>query len=773
MPSLNDRRRLVAIATICAGLAWGAPAFAAERLLVLEVVINGHHEGRVAEFIDRDGALFFHATDLDELGLVLPAAISASAEPVPFTALPNLRIHVDEATQTLQIATSDSALKPTRLGGAPRAKLAPLTKAQWGALLNYDSAITYSDHRASGGALVDLRLFGPYGVVESSALINISPAPGQPAVVRLDTTYTVTDVDKMRRWRVGDVVTGALPWTRAVRLGGVQVASDFGLRPDLVTFPLPSISGSAAVPSTVNVVVNGVRELSEKVAAGPFAINSLPVVSGAGEVSVTVLDAIGRPTLLTLPFYATTALLRRGLAAYSLEVGMVREDYALASDHYSGWAASQSSRFGVSDALTLESHAEASGGLAMAGVGAAFLVGTFGIANVAVAASTGNGTSGAMISGGFQRVSRRLNFGVSGSHSSDGFRDLAALHGSPVPTTTLDANLGYQMGKWGSLGVAYNRRISRAEQPASGPRPDDREVELVTGSYNVAIGAANFHATGFKDLRDRHAYGVGAGVSFPLGRAGYASLDGASEAGSAKFSAGLVRSARQEGDFGYRLRVAEGRVSQRSAEGEYVASWARLTAGVDLFSGQLAARVGARGALVLAGGELFASETIDDSFAVVSTGDIAGIPVMYENRLVGRSNRHGKLLLPSLRSLQDNRLSIDSTLVPADVEVARTEITVRPQDHSGVAVDFGVRPVNAALITLRDAAGAPVPLGSVVKREGARDEPVGHDGAAYLTHLAATNQLEVVFPTGVRCSVTFPYLPVDGDIPSIGPLSCR
>jgi len=759
---------------LCGSLLWTEAALAAQRVLILEVVINGRRAGRVSEFVERDGALYFHADDLKSFGLAVPPDLPAGAGLTPFSALPALSVQIDESQQTLLIAAGGSALQTTQLGAAPPARLTPLTKAQFGALLNYDSAVTYADNRASGGALLDLRLFGPYGVVESSALVSIDPPRGQSKVVRLDTTFTVTQPDKLRRWRVGDVVTGALPWTRAVRLGGAQVASDFGLRPDLITFPLPTISASAAVPSTVNVMVNGVRQLSDTVEPGPFAISSLPVVSGAGTVSVTLRDALGQPTLITLPFYASSALLRPGLTSYSLEVGAVRKDYGLSGDHYAGWAVNQSSRFGLTDWLTLESHAEATSGTAVAGAGAALLVGTFGIANLAIAGSTGGGATGALVAAGFQRVAERLNFGFSGTYATRHYRDIAALHGAPVPKATLDASLGYQLGRWGSLGLAYNRRIARPEQAADEPLREAPSIELITGSYNVLLANfANFHATGFTDLRDKAVYGFGAGLSFPLGRAGHASLGASLDRGGLTRSADLVRSVQRSGDFGYRLRVADGAAPQRSAVGEYLAPWGHVSAGVEHFSGQLAARAGARGALVLAGGELFASEQIGDSFAVVDTGGVAGIPVMVENRFVGRSNKRGKLLIPSLRSFQDNRLSVDSTLLPADVEIAATNLVVRPADRSGVAVDFGVRKVRAALITLHDRLGRAIALGSVARIAGEGDQPIGHDGAAYVTGLKPSNRVEVALPDGTHCAANFDYRPVSGDIPLIGPLPCR
>jgi outer membrane usher protein len=754
-------------------------ASAAERVLVLEVVINGRATGRVGEFVDRDGTLFFRPSDLEELGLVLPPGLAADAEPIPFSSLPNLRAQVNEARQTLVIAASDAALRPTELGVGAPARLTPLTRAQFGALLNYDAAVTYSDNRASGGALVDLRLFGPYGVIESSAVVSIAPTHGEGHVVRLDTTYTFTQASRLRRWRLGDVVTGALPWTRAVRLGGAQVASDFGLRPDLITYPLPVISSSAAVPSTVTVMVNGIRQISESVEPGPFAIRTLPVVNGAGDVSVTVMDALGQQSLVTLPFYSSTALLKSGLASYSFEAGAVREDYGLSTGRYSGWAVNQSSRLGLTDWLTVESHAEATNGLGLLGGGATLLAGTLGILNVAVAGSiSGNRldgpSSGALVSAGFQRVSPRLNFSVSGTYATSGFRDIASGHGSPVPKSTLNASLGYQLGKAGNIGLAYTRRVSRAER--SEPRAigiTDPTIELITGSYTVSLaGVSTLLATGFKDLRADGAYGVGVGLTFALGGGAFGSAEASLDSGRANYSVSFARMAQRQNDFGYRLRVSQGAAAHRSLEGEYLGSWGLVSAGVDQFSGQLAARAGARGALVLASGELFASDRINDSFAVVSTGDVAGVPVMYENRLVGRTNSHGKLLIPSLQSFQDNRLSVDSTLLPPDIEVGRTAITVRPADRSGVSVDFGIQKVNAALITLHDGTGRSIPLGSIAKVEGADDQPVGHDGAAYVTGLKPSNRVEVALPDGTSCAVQFDYQPVSGDIPLIGPLRC-
>ncbi len=782
-----SRTRVSAAALMTALLTAGA-ASAAERTLALEVVMNGRATGRVGEFIDRDGALYAWPSELRELGFALPRGVAAGAEPIPLSCLPNVRAQVNEARQTLIVQAIDAALQPTELGGGASVPQAPLSPSGYGALLNYDLLGAFTGRRNSGGALLDFRGFSPYGVVQSTELGDTAPAVGQKSFVRLDTTYTYTEPDELRRWRAGDVVTGTLPWSRAVRLGGVQLASDFGLRPDLVTYPLPVISAAAAVPSTVNVLVDGIRQFSGPVEPGPFAVRMLPVITGAGEVAVTVQDALGRQTVITLPFYASPDLLKPGLASYSLEAGAVRQDYGLSADRYSSWAVNGSARYGLADWLTLESHGEATNALVLLGGGAAFQVGVLGIVNAAVSGSggrggmlagAGGGASGGLASAGFQRVSSRFSFSVSGAFSTDGYRDIAAVNGSPAPRSTLTASLAYQLGGWGDIGVAYLQQTPRAPLPGPPYAALDQSaianprVQLVNASYSVSIAGASFYATGFKDLRKGASYGLGIGVSFALGRSTSASVGGSLDSGRSTSSVTIAKSALEPNDYGYRLLDSEGAAASRSAEVEFLSPWGRLSGGVDQSSGQITGRAGARGALVLAGDDLFASDQIHDSFAVVRTGGVADVPVLYENRLIGATDSRGRLLVPSLLSYQNNRLTVDASRLPVDIDVGQTSVLVRPPDRSGVVVDFPIRKVNAALLRLRDRTGQPVPVGSVAKAPGAADQPVGYDGEAYVTGLKPTNRMEVVLPNGTSCSVQFDYRPVKGDIPVIGPLRCQ
>ncbi len=74
---------------------------------------------------------------------------------------------------------------------------------------------------------------------------------------------------------------------------------------------------------------------------------------------------------------------------------------------------------------------------------------------------------------------------------------------------------------------------------------------------------------------------------------------------------------------------------------QYKSPWALVTAGVDHLDGETTARFDAQGALSLADNRLFASNTVTDSFAVVDTGGVGDVRVLYENRDDGKTDPAG------------------------------------------------------------------------------------------------------------------------------------
>ncbi len=156
-----------------------------------------------------------------------------------------------------------------------------------------------------------------------------------------------------------------------------------------MTLPVPGFAASAAVPSTVEVYLNNTQRYSDTLPAGPFEISDLPVATGPGTSKIIVRDANGNEIVTTADYFISDRLLRPGLADYSAEIGFPRRGYGTAFDNYSPQLmGSGSVRYGLTNALTLEGHAEGGMTLANLGMGAVAGLGRWGVVTLAADASS-------------------------------------------------------------------------------------------------------------------------------------------------------------------------------------------------------------------------------------------------------------------------------------------------------------------------------------------------------------------------------------------------
>ena len=394
---------------------------------------------KVGEFLLRNGALLAQRDELHDLGLRVllvlrarNAVPSGSGNLIDLSTLPGVIWRLDAQTQTLYItADSDRLLPTTLLPDESQPKPARRTsESGTGVTLDYDLIGTLADGKMGEIGSLDFVAFSPGGVVSSDWLAYggaSQSGTGTNKAIRLDSAYSYADVNSLRRYTIGDLITGGLSWTRPIRLTGAQLRSDFTMRPDLVTFPMPSVSGSAAVPSTVQVLADGNLVVSRQIDAGPFQIPQLPVVSGAGTISMTVTNALGQQVTLSQPFYASSSLLAPKLQTFAVQTGLVRRNWGVDGDDYGKLAGTAIYRRGLTPKLTVEGSTEGTPGTFLAGAGVVYQVGTLGVVNLAMAGSSGSGGGGALLSAGAQRIGRVVSLGASTILATRNFKDIATI----------------------------------------------------------------------------------------------------------------------------------------------------------------------------------------------------------------------------------------------------------------------------------------------------------------------------------------------------------
>jgi outer membrane usher protein len=767
-----------AVAASGPGPASGAASSAdSDETLFLDVAINGRFIGKIGEFTVRHGKLMARPDELRDLRFRVPVSrASETGGLVPLSSIPGLTWVIDEKNQVLQVTASDSALLPTVLMPFGREETGErrVIDSGTGVTLNYDTVGTFTGGQAGGSGSLEMRAFSPWGILSSEWLAYAGATPsavGPNTAIRLDSAYTWADVNTLRRYSLGDFITGGLAWTRPVHMEGMQSNSDFSMRPDLVTFPMPSITGSAAVPSTVNVLADGNLGASSEIAAGPFEIPQLPVVSGAGTISITLTNAVGQQVTLTQPFYASSAMLAPGLQTFAVESGLVRREWGAVSNDYGKMAGAAIYRRGMTRKFTLEGSVEGTAGTFMAGVGGVAQIGNLGVANFAVAPSFGSGQLGAQYSAGAQRIGRVFSLGGLAIVADRGYRDVASLNGAGVPRKQLSAFTSLSLSRFGSAGAAYAGVDEDASpvalQQSFAPAEHSR---IVSANYSVQVHRMSIYATEFRDLVNKSGSGLQVGLTIPFGKRNSVSASVAS-AGSGQVQ--VQQPAPMIGDWGYQAFLSAGDSTHVFAQGQYKSPVGLLTAGIDNDDGVTSMRIETQGAISYVDKGLFPSNTVYDSFAIVDTSPMAHVHVTQENRDVGTTNSSGRLLVPDMRSFDLNHVAIDPTDIPPEATINDVKREFRPQDRSGVVVKFPIKFNHGALLHLVDEAGAAVPLGSTATlRATGTVFPVGYDGDAYVEELSSNNELTIEHPDGRRCTVVFGYKSVAGDIPSIGPLRC-
>ena len=732
-----------------------AQASHAEQTLYLDLVMDDRVVRPLVRAGHIDGRLLVDPEDLIAIGLLLPEGLATDAQGrVALEQVPGLQVQYDQARQTLTLTPARDRRQIQQMGYKQPG--AVTVHRDQGVVLDWDAyGRTVADTEiASLGT--SARWFGRFGSVQVNGVSRAGDG-GSDAYARLDTTWTYSDPRRLWTWTAGDLVSGGLAWTRPVRLGGVQWRRNFGVRPDLIVYPLPQFSADATLPSSVELFVNNVRQYNEQVEPGPFVLSEFPRVVGAGQAVVVVTDALGRSTQTSVSLYVDYERLAAGLTDFSLEAGVLRRGFGVDSNDYGhDPVASGSWRRGLRDDFTVELHGEAGPALRLGGAGLAWSpLARYGVITANFARS-GGADHGDQVGVGYQWFGPRVGFDLYRQRASAGFRDLGSLdEGSPPLRAQDRASLWWEIPR-GSVSLTWLRYRDRDDVPS-------RTVSL---GVNQSFGRVSASASAFDD--DRAGRGVSFSLSVPFDRhTSSTSVD--HRRGDTDVTTSLRREAPYAGGWGWDAQARDSGDAQLGAR--WRGNGAEAWFGVDRVGDDLGGFAQANGSVVLMSGQTFASRRIGDAFAVVSTNGIADVPILYENRVAGRTDQRGYLLLADLRGWQRNRVAINPDGLPLDVEVNQIERFVTPPDHSGARVAFALAPVRSATVVLHDAHGQPVEAGTRVRRGDGGEAIVGFDGELWLEHYIDGEALRWT-RAGAACSTLVPALVPGESRPRPKALSC-
>lgn len=783
MPALQHSRTAVLFVSLWAGMAAGqtigtsppAPA----RAVPLEAVVNGVKSGTWL-FVEREGMLYAPRNAFDEWRVPLrpdAQALVFQGEPYwPLSAVPGFRVKRDDANQSLDIGFAPDSFPATRLT-SELGKRPPLSPVLPSVFFNYDlnyATATQSNAPSSRdlGLLGELGISNGVGVLTSSVAgrnLSDSPTSGTPRQWRrLETTFTKDFPEHNHTLRLGDSATRAGTLGRNVYFGGIQYGSNYALTPGFWAQPLPVLSGLSAAPSTVELYVNDVLRQTSNVPTGPFVVGNFPSLTGSGQVRMVVRDILGRETVITQPFFTHDRLLAIGLNDWSVEAGRLRRDLGLASNNYGPGFASGLWRRGVSDAMTLEGRAEATPDLRSLGLGLALGLPGQVLGRVAGVAShersLGHGSQWLL---GLDRQSQRTNAQLELQGASGNFRQLG-LEAATFPTRRqLAGSWNYRFAQeTSSVGVSYVE-VHRFDAP-----------RIATLSLNYAMRAGERGTLNFTASRSRaesSATTLGVNLVLPFERNRVVTASAQRNNGRTEAYVSAAQNLSQEEGLGWRV-LAGRQPDQPRAEGgvAYLGRYGQVSSDISTTVGQTALRLGARGAVVAADGNVFVTRYLNQSFAVAEVAGFSDIGIGLGSNVISRTNASGVALVPQLAAYQLNSVRLDAAELPMNAEIDSIERSAVPSWRSAVKVVFPVRSGRSALLKIVLDDQQPAPTGAIVRIEGdAQEFVVARRGEAFVTGLTATSRLQMVWK-GQPCQLALTLPPEKpDDIPRLGPLLCK
>ena len=607
------------------------------------------------------------------------------------------RVAFDEATLALQVDFPPKSLAGTEIDLANRPPPVPLTPAGRSLILSYRLAST----RASGGPAqvamdTDLNVrLGPILLRQESRMV-FTGTPGTRRFSRGSSQAIWDDRQNGRRVIVGDVVSSAGAYGTSITAGGILVAKDYDMLPDVIKQPTASLQTSSALPAQVEVAVDGSTIYRANVGPGPISLNNLLLYGGTRNVRVTVTDASGRREVLEQPFLFTDTVLAQGLHDYSYFLGKRSELGADNAWHYRELAWQGFHRYGVNDHLTVAAGGEGNRDFTNAGAGITLRSDTLGLLSLDLLGSRDR-LAGTFAPGWSARYTYATPLGslvLGKRHFGGGFRSF--ISGALAPNLRDESRIGVAT-QFGQFSLALDLA-----------RSTDDLATHDTGSFRMATSIGR-RTTLSAELQARRDNGVRDWGAFVFLRH---ELDGDRWVGSSvhaspgrpTFELETGKQLSQGEGVGYRLGLASG--TQGDAGGvdtSLSANWNLRPVTLEFIgssplrgSGSRFAEVAASGAVVAVDNYWGLTRRVDDGFVLARLGvPQKGVDVLVNNQVQGTTDANGVLFIPQVTSFGRQDVSVDAKQLGMQYSLPVQRQTISTAYRSGTIVDFGGKQVHA------------------------------------------------------------------------------
>jgi len=658
--------------------------------------------------------------------------------------------HLNSNSLSLEINFPAEGMNAQSINDIAITKTKSAGKPANGVYMNYDITATNNQTSKYVSGLEEVTWFNAKGVINNSFFlqrqVDGTKFENNNQSVRLETNWTVDHKENMASWRTGDSITRAASWSSSTRFAGLQYATNFAVRPDLITHPLENFKGTAYLPSTLDIYANSLLLYHGKVNTGDFNINNIPVTNGRGDLVVEVKDITGKVQTITVPYYSVPTMLKGGLSDFSFESGVQRQAYAIKSNDYAGFVTNADYMHGVSDNWTSGAHFESYKNFATTGITNNVKLGNYGIITGSVATNLTKFDQSQLVTLGYSFNNKNFGFNTNVSKSRKHFRNTYDYNTIVSSAPSYQSSISYYNDTLGSLSLNYlvfstsgqdQSRVKILSTSIQKSLTKDSGISFTMGrdlnkskgsffailSYNINLGTKSINLNRSKksgsDIKE-------IAISDPIGK---------------PIGWGYNASVLNDGkNTDYNVRVDKN--MEKLNTSLYLYRYGKdSTQQLDL-----------SGAIVGMEKTISFTAPINGSLALVKAGNLKNVPVYSNNQLIGHTNSKGTLLVPNVIPYVPSEISLDQSKLPIDTNFSTLTLDVAAPAKSGVVVDFEITKIKSATMILKNSSGQILPFDHAVTIDGIDEELfVGYYGQLFTNDVKGLEALNGKACDGETC----------------------
>lgn len=713
--------------------------------IVVNVIVNTESKGDFFVELDNEQKLFIRVEDLKTLKLQYAEdrinIIRGDEQYVPLSALLDVTYTFDENKLTVAIIgkTTESGKTAADLFSLRAAAKNIYYPQETSAFVNYGLNYIYTNTDGFKSFAVTNKVGFRTGDVFLTSDSVYTKTPTGDNFARLQSSATYERRGDLQWLVMGDQYANSGDLGSTVNMGGIGFSKVYRLDPYFITQPVMDLRGSVIFPTQAEIYLDGILIGKQTITPGSFDLKNIYSSSGSHNVEVLLKDPFGNVQKISYLAYFSAQMLRQGLHEYSYHVGLMRNNYGIASDDYGNAAFSAFHRYGVTNNFNIGVRTEDSDGVYNGGLYAAFAIPQLGQLTMSLAGSSasGNDLGGAVsLQHSYQLGSFNTNALLRGYS-----RDYATV-GNPLQTADsnqleMNVGAGLLLNPLGSFSVNY-------AESATFKGVDTRVISLnysrtLYKSISLFATGSVTHTT--TDTTKNTTYSCYVGLNFDLGKGIRGSAQASAGSGDVNSETLQIQKDVPVGEgVGYRasLNRSETATNTTTAFNPYVQYNAKYgiysvdatmqnTAGTTTESYNFSAA----GSLVYTGGFFGFSRPVSDSFSIVVLNkEVPGAAVLNNGQEIGKASSSGTMVVPTLASYGQNKITLDTKNIPIDYSISDVNKSISPSLWSGSCVYFDARQVRALTGTL------------VVQKEG-KKEPL-----EFVEISMKTGEKNLSYPTG-------------------------